>query len=70
VFTPSSVQPEKAQQKEKHTILNDPDKKVNYSKTFFYFSLLGVTVHIDCKNLKPETKPVAYCWLAKENPKL
>jgi len=53
VFTSRSVGPEKVQQKEKHMILNGPEKKVNYSKTFFFhFSLLKVTVHTGYKNLE------------------
>jgi hypothetical protein len=51
-------------------ILIGPDKKLIILTLFFYFSLLNVTVHVGYKNLKLGTKPVAYCWLAKENPKL
>jgi hypothetical protein len=70
VFTPRSAQPEKVQQKEKHAILNGPDKKLITLKHSFYFSLLKVPVQTGYKNLKLGTKPVVYCWPAKENPKL
>jgi hypothetical protein len=71
VFTPRSVQPQKVQKKEKHMILNGPDKKlITLKHFFFHFPLLRVTVHIGYKNFKLGTKPMAYCWLDKENPKL